>query len=79
MPTEASGVVSESPRWTAPISKPMTMAKSAGSTPRSRRTIHHAMARGPLAFGRTLKNIHSGRDLRRAIMARSFLLSARIE
>ena len=37
----------------------MAMAKTAGSTPRSTRTIHHTMASGPSAFGRDEKNFHS--------------------
>ena len=46
-----------SPRSTAPTSRPMAMAKSAGSTPRSTSTAHQAIASGPSRLGKTEKNL----------------------
>src|SRR5947209_7388880 len=44
---------------------PIAIANTPGSTPRRTRTVHHAIASGRSAFGRTPKNCHSLRSRRR--------------
>ena len=64
-PTKLSGTARLSPRWTAPMSMPIAMPNTAGSTPRSRSSTHQAIAIGPAALGSTAKNVHSFRSRRR--------------
>src|SRR5215831_1749043 len=61
-PTEASGHSKPLPALTAAISAPMAMANTAGSTPRSSKRAHHAIANPASAFGSTEKNFHSSRS-----------------
>src|SRR5262245_60536648 len=65
MPANVRGAVRWSPRWTAPTSEPMATAKTAGSTPRSRRPAHQTTANVRSAFGRSAENFHSSRWNRR--------------
>ena len=67
--TNASGAVSGSPRWTAPTSRPITIASSAGRIPRSASTVHQAAARVASARASTPRNCHSLLATRRVIMA----------
>ena len=60
-----SGPVSGAPSRTAPTSRPVATAKTAGRTPRRSSTAHHAAARPGAAFGRTAKNCSTA--LRRGV------------
>src|SRR2546429_9756563 len=66
-PTSPSGAVRSSPRWTAPTRLPIAMANSAGSDPRSTRSVHHATANARSACGSTPANVHSLRARSRSI------------
>ncbi len=54
-PTNTSGIVSESPRLTAPTSEPVASASSGSITPRNTSTTHHVTASAGAARCAALK------------------------